>query len=429
MKKRTYRRISLKQVSVENVMEKLAGHRRLVFAVDVAKADMVAALADPAAEPKQRVLVTLSWKHPEDHRALGELLVGLLEAGVELEAVMEPSGTYGDALCHQLQQIGIKVHRVNANRAFGAAEVYDGVASLHDAKAAHILAKLHLDGASRLWPRPSEQARTMSAAIAMMDLYRGERQRELGRLEGLLARHWPELFSVMELGSATQLTLLSTMGGPEQVLAHADEAQQLLVTMSQGFIKPHKARLIVEAAARSVGVPLCQAELQMLQALSARALWTLRALQQAQRKVRALFSQTGSIQLAQAVGCTTAAVLVNDIGHPADFGSSRAYLKAFGLNLREKSSGKHKGQLKLTKRGPGRARQYLWLAALRFLLRDPIARAYYARKVQRDGGKKTRAVIALMRKLATALYAIGKSGEPLDSRKLFDTARLGLASG
>jgi hypothetical protein len=32
-----------------------------------------------------------------------------------------------------------------------------------------------------------------------------------------------------------------------------------------------------------------------------------------------------------------------------------------------------------------------------------------------------------MRKLAKALYAIGKSGEPLDSRKLFDTARLGLA--
>jgi hypothetical protein len=208
MKKRSYRRISLKSVSVENVMEKLGGHRRLVFAVDVAKTDMVAALADPAAEPERRVLMPLSWKHPEEHPALRALLEGLLKAGVQVEAVMEPSGTYGDALRHQLQQVGIEVYRVNAHRTFGAAEVYDGVASLHDAKAAHkaahILSKLHLDGASRLWQRSSEQERTMSAAIAMMDLYRGERQRELGRLQGLLARHWPELLSAMELGSATQ---------------------------------------------------------------------------------------------------------------------------------------------------------------------------------------------------------------------------------
>lgn len=427
MKKRTYRRISLKQVSVENVMEKLAGHRRLVFAVDVAKADMVAALADPAAELEQRVLLTVSWKHPDDHATLVELLGGLSRAGVETEAVMEPSGTYGDALRHQLQQLGIEVYRVSTHRTSGAAEVYDGVASLHDAKAAHILAKLHLDGVSRVWKQPSEQERVVGAAIAMMDLYRGERQRELGRLEGLLARHWPELLTVMELGSVTQLALLSSVGGPEQVLAYADAAEDLLLKVGQGFVKPSKVRVIVEAAAHSVGVPLCQAELEMLQALCTRALSTLRALQQAQRKVRALSKGTDCAHLAHAVGQTTAAVLVHDIGHPTQFGSSRAYLKAYGLNLREKSSGKHKGQLKLTKRGPGRARRYLWLAALRLLMSDPIARTYYANKVRRDGGKKTRAVIALMRKLAKGLYAIGKSGEQLDTHKLFDAARLGLA--
>jgi hypothetical protein len=74
------------------------------------------------------------------------------------------------------------------------------------------------------------------------------------------------------------------------------------------------------------------------------------------------------------------------VGHPRDYPSTRAYLKGYGLNLKEKSSGKQKGQLSITKRGPGRARQYLWLAVFRWLQKDAVARAWYAEKIKRDGG-------------------------------------------
>lgn len=101
--------------------------------------------------------------------------------------------------------------------------------------------------------------------------------------------------------------------------------------------------------------------------------------------------------LAPEVGKATAAVLLADVGDPREFGSTRAYLKAFGMNLKEKSSGKKQGQLRITKRGPGRARKYLWLAVLRWVQKDRVARAWYERKIARDGGLRAK---ALMRKYA-----------------------------
>ncbi len=36
------------------------------------------------------------------------------------------------------------------------------------------------------------------------------------------------------------------------------------------------------------------------------------------------------------------------VGTPVDYPNPHSYLKALGLNLKERSSGKHKGQLKIT---------------------------------------------------------------------------------
>jgi hypothetical protein len=62
---------------------------------------------------------------------------------------MESSGTYGDVLRHQLLGYRVPVHRLSGKRVHDAAEVYDGVPSLHDAKSAAIIAKIKRDGGRR----------------------------------------------------------------------------------------------------------------------------------------------------------------------------------------------------------------------------------------------------------------------------------------
>ena len=120
----------------------------------------------------------------------------------------------------------------------------------------------------------------------------------------------------------------------------------------------------------------------------------------------------------------TAAVLVKGGGDPTEYPSPAQWLKGLGLNLKERSSGKHKGKLKITKRGSGQARRWLYYVVLRLIQKDSVVKAWYGCKVTRDGGVKMKALIAIMRKVAACLWHVAQ-GKEFDTKKLFDAHRLG----
>ena len=148
MNKHRYHANALKQVDWELVARQTAGQDRVVFAVDVAKDDFVGGLMGG-----DRTLVEMvKWTHPQQTRALVEGLVAAF-GSVRLEVVMEPSGTYGDALRALFVEAGVRVYRISPKRVHDAAEIYDGVPSLHDAKAAYLIGRLHLEGVSQPWAK------------------------------------------------------------------------------------------------------------------------------------------------------------------------------------------------------------------------------------------------------------------------------------
>lgn len=420
MKKRSYRRIPVKAFSLESVKAAIPVGR-LVFSVDVAKTDMVAGVADG----QGHVVAFVSWKHPAESSDVLALLRSLQSAGYFVEAVMESSGTYGDVLRHQLDSLGIRVFKVSGKRTHDAREIYDGVPSLHDAKCAAIIAKLHVDGISAPWPQMTDDKRNLKAALALMDLFQERYLQLVHRLESWLARYWPELPELIELTSASLMALLARIGGPREVAAEPDKSRRLLRGMSHGLMDAAKIESVIAGAHASCGVPMLALEREALSAIAQEAHTALRAFKGAKMKVEALVVDSPARHMAATVGKSTAAVFVSEVGDPALFPSSSAYVKGFGLNLKEKSSGKEQGHLRITKRGSGRARQYLWLAVFRWVKTDPIAKAWYQKKIARDGGKKAKAVVALMRKLVRALFHVGR-GHPYDAAKLFDVKSLGI---
>jgi transposase len=422
MKKRTYRTIAIEELKVDALVLAANGGR-IVFAIDVAKVAMVAAFVAEGGH----VLATVRWTNPGENGQVLAALTTLRERGIAVEVAMEPSAAYGDVLRHLLHESGFPVFRVSGKRTHDAAEVYDGVPSLHDAKSAAIIAKLHTDGASAPWPPVADERRRLQAAIATMVLHQDHHLRLIHQAESWLARHWPELTTVIELTSATLLALLARIGGPREVAADVAAASKLLHGMSHGLLSAGKIGQVVECARTSAGVPMIDEELSALQVLAGEAHRALREYKKAKRRVEELGQIGAASNISQVTGKATAAVLVSDVGDPRGFSSCGAYLKAYGLNLKEKSSGSFKGRLMITKRGPSRARQFLWLAACRLLQSDRVTRAWYDQKVKRDGGKKARAVVGVMRKLAKALFHVAR-GAPLDTTKLFDVSRLELAA-
>jgi transposase len=340
---------------------------------------------------------------------------------------LESSGTYGDALVYQLQQVDIAVYQVSAKRCHDAAELYDGVPSMHDAKAADIIARMHLDGLSKPWRPKSLAERELAAAVRVMEVYDRQYHQLLNRLEAQLARHWPEVTEILELSGATLLALLHSLGGPQALAAHSQAGAKLMRKVGGHYLVDDKIAAVLHSAQRTIGVPMTPPEAQALQQLAQEANRCRKEATRAKQRVQQLSGEHPTVQqLAQTVGATTAAVLVVSSGDPQQYPAAGAYVKSLGLNLKERSSGKHKGELKLTKRGPSTARHYLYMAALRLVQHDQVAGAWYGRKVQRDGGKaKKKAVVALMRKLAGALWHVAR-GADFDSQRLFDTRRLGL---
>jgi hypothetical protein len=78
-----------------------------------------------------------------------------------------------------------------------------------------------------------------------------------------------------------------------------------------------------------------------------------------------------------------------------------------------------------TRGGGELRREFSKRIPFRWLQKDAVARAWYAQKIKRDGGRRARAVIALTRKFAQALFHVAR-GVPLDSTKLFDVSKLRL---
>ena len=84
---------------------------------------------------EQEVVVTTRWRHPEQTRVVVERLRELgQEAQLEVVIGTERELT-GTRLCGQVRAAGMAVFRISPKRVHDAAEIYDGVPSLHDAKA------------------------------------------------------------------------------------------------------------------------------------------------------------------------------------------------------------------------------------------------------------------------------------------------------
>lgn len=420
MKKHRYSATNIKQAEWTRIGAGTAG-RRVVFGIDVAKEDFFGVLMDEGLG----VIATLKWRHPEQTRELGAHLSAELHAD-RLEVAMEPSGTYGDALYGYLSGLGVPIYRVSPKRVHDAAEVYDGVPSLHDAKSAYIIARLHIDGGSKVWEEMPERRRNRQALIAELDLYQDQQQRNLNRLEALLSRHWPEATRVMELKRVSLLCILAEYGDPTTIAARSEEAQQLMRHNGRGLLNSERIEAVLKSARDSLGGPCTDGERHLLQVLAKELLRIHRQIKAIEAQIdREVQTDTLLTSLAAVTGKTTAVVLEAALGSPLDYPNPGSYLKAMGLNLKERSSGKHKGQLKITKRGPGIVRKYHYFTALRWLYQDPLIARWYRNKVHRDGDHKGKAIVAVMRKLARALWYVAR-GEVFDSRKLFNVPALGI---
>jgi transposase len=124
-------------------------------------------------------------------------------------------------------------------------------------------------------------------------------------------------------------------------------------------------------------------ERRRVQEYAEQVLAARREMRRSQRQLRLLAREQPVLQaMGRAVGVPTACVLWAYLGDPRGYSSGPAYRKVMGLNLVERSSGEHHGELRISKRGQPRVRRWLYLAVLRLIRREGVRDWYRAKKQQ-----------------------------------------------
>jgi transposase len=418
-----YSLVDVNDVSMDPLTQRRRG-QDLVVGVDVAKGELVACVVGPdrSFERPWRV------KSPGQVRTLVEKLAEL-RRHCPLVVAMESSGTYGDVLRQALADAGIEVQRVSAKAVKDYSETFDGVPSQHDGKDAAIIGTLARSGHGKAW-RHDEGGDEKSAAlryfVRRLDTAQRIKQVFCGKLESLLARHWPEAPALLEQSGPTLTRALARWGDP-RLLAADRQAAALLRGFGGHYLTEQKIGRVVESAGSTVGVRMNAWSVREMRDVAGAIIKQRRRIQRCRRELKKLTKGHRAIRAqAPAVGLVTACVLWMCLGDPGNYASAAAYRKAMGLNLKERSSGTHQGKLSLSKRGQRLTRKWLYFSALRWM-REPSVKRWIQNKKGRDGGSGSKAAVGVMRRLALAAWHAGQ-GEAFDPKRLFPGARRPIAT-
>jgi len=105
------------------------------------------------------------------------------------------------------------------------------------------------------------------------------------------------------------------------------------------------------------------------------------------------------------LGVVSVAGIIGEVGDFMKFGTQSEIMKLAGLDLYEISSGKRKGERRISKRGRSLLRKILYYAAIQTIRKNGIMCEYYVNLTSR-GMKRIMALVAIARKLLRIIYAI-----------------------
>jgi transposase len=348
-------------------------------------------------------------------------LCGKLEQlGAPVEQIligMEATSRYGENLYHFLAERGYQLCLLHPRQTHQFAQ-RRGLRAKTDKLDASTIARVLLSGEARRGYVPTELIATYRELVRLHTQLSDETTRYKNEIHALLTVLFPEFMQVFaDPCRSTALALLKVYPSAQAIAAAGVEA----ITAKLHELGSHRygrgtAKRLVQLAQESVSNGLAvAARATSLNILCDQLEHTQANMMQLEKEIDKLLETDAGVKGLQSVpefGRKTVAVLRAELGDVARFERRDQVVAYAGLDIEVKESGKWKGQAKLSKRGSGRLRRILYLAAVRCTRRaDSAFGAYYHRLVDR-GMKARDALMAVMRKMLIVAYRLLKTQPP-----------------
>lgn len=337
----------------------------------------------------------------------------------------EPTGHYWFNLARYLEENNIKLALVNPYHVKQIKELDDNSPKKTDLKDPKTIAKLVVDGRYSYPYLPKGIYADLREAVSSRERIVKELNAITNRIKRWLKIYFPEYLVVYKNFSAESgLTVLETVPLPQDIVQLGPEGvNQLWRDKKLRAVGMKRALTLVEAAHNSIGLPggnCARMEIQLL-------LEDFRTKQsQLEMITEVLEEETLSVPYAdkllaiKGVGLITVAGFLAEVGDVRRFDSPKQIQKLAGLEVKENSSGKHRGRSSISKRGRKRLRKILFQVMLPMIQNNAeFGKIYqYFTTRQKNPLKGKQAIIAAGCKLIRVFYAILKHGVDYDPGKL-----------
>jgi transposase len=395
---------------IETKKQKIVNAKTLIVAIDIGKTTDTGYCRCPSgeeckpfefsnnAEGFRKLWDRICWMKTSHH--LEEVVVGF-----------ESTGAYGEPLVHYLRQKPVKLVQVNPMHTKRMKELQGNSPGKTDRKDPKVIADIIGLGHALSVVIPEGAAAELRRLTLARERSIERRTALYNQLQDLVFIVFPEFLQVMkDIKTQTAQYLLRHYPTPQDMVAcGSEELIRILRQVSRGKLGKVRAQALYDAAVQSVGLQegrrgiLLETE-EILSGLEA----CKRFIEKMEEEMVPYLEQipySDSLLSVKGIGKITVAGLIGEVGDFRQFHTLREVMKLAGLDLFEISSGKHKGNRHISKRGRPLLRKLLYFAAINTIRKGGVMHASYQRYLER-GMPKIKALIAIARKLLGILFAL-----------------------
>lgn len=246
------------------------------------------------------------------------------------------------------------------------------------------------------------------------------------RFASWFAIYFPEYTDVFgDYEAQSSMLLLKKVCTPEAIVElGAEKINQIWRDAKLRAVGMKRATTLCETAKRSIGLKkgssAARYEMKPLLEDYEYKKAQLDAVMEEIEKLCRKIPESEQMLAIKGIGVITVAGFLAEVGDVRRFESPRQIQKLAGLSLRENSSGKHKGQTTISKRGRSKLRAVLFNAAIPLIAKNPEFKSLHEYYTTRANNplKKKQSVIAISCKLIRVFYTILANGVTYDPQKM-----------
>jgi transposase len=328
----------------------------------------------------------------------------------------ESTGPYAEPLFHYLKKKPVKLFQINPMHSKRVKELAGNSPNKTDRKDPRVIADIISLGHSLTLVVPEGAAAHLRRLTQGRERALKARTAMLNQLQHLIFVIFPEFLSIMkDISTKTAAYLLNHYGVAESIVElGVDDLTQVMKKVSRGRLGAQRAEELFEAAKNSVGIregkESILLEIAHLNAMIANQAGFIGRLERQMLYYLKQIPYSESLLSIKGLGVVTVAGLIGEVGDFKKFDTHAEMMKLAGFDLFEVSSGQHRGQRHISKRGRALMRKLLYFAAINVVRSQGIMYTRYHQMLDR-GMPKTKALIAISRKLLRLIFALARDNK------------------